>query len=255
SSPGLDRHQGTLLARELASVITPGGDVGSAAAVGARAVDGVHAVFGHHRIFMQRLAPKHADHDPTRAPVRTFGESIAVMEELEVGSSARPGEIRIDKVTSAEGEDSWQVFIPGGQGFDPGNVHSLLHTVSSVDSNPTPSAAMVTAAMRDAGVKKGERVVMVGHSHGGITARMLANYSRVRAEFDVELVITAGSPVDRHDIRPDTHVVSLEHTEDFVTGLDGVEWKSKPGMTRIERTLAESRDPEIAAGVGVHHSH
>lgn len=254
-SPGIDRRQGALFARALSRVIASGGDVGSGAAVAARAVDGVHAVFGHQRISMERIAPKHRDKDPARSPVRTFGASIAVMKELEVGSGTSPGEIRIDKVTSAEGEDSWQVFIPGGQGFDPGNVHSLLHTVSSVDSNPTPSAAMVTAALRDVGVKKGEPIVMVGHSHGGITASMLANDPRVRAEFDIPLVITAGSPVDRHDIRPDTHVVSFEHTEDFVTGLDGVDWQAKPGMTRVERTLAESQDSEIADGVGVHHSH
>src|SRR5699024_1388370 len=83
-SPGIDRREGALFARALSKVIASGGDVGSGAAVAARAVDGVHAVFGHQRISMQRIAPKHADHDPTRSPVRTFRESIAVMEELEV---------------------------------------------------------------------------------------------------------------------------------------------------------------------------
>lgn len=255
ASPGIDRAEGAALARALSGVIAPGGDVGDGAAAGARVVDAVHAGLGHQRITMERIAPKHDDGDPTRAPVRTFAESIAVMKELEIASGAQSGELRIDRVTSAEGEHSWQVFIPGGQGFDPRDVHALLHTVSSVDSNPTPSTAMVVSALREVGVKKGEPVVMVGHSHGGITGSMLANNPRVRAEFDIPLVITAGSPVDRHDIRPDTHVVSFEHTEDFVTGLDGVEWQAKPGMTRVDRTLGDSHDPQTAGGVGPVHSH
>lgn len=255
NSPGIDRAGGAALARALSGVIAPGGDVGDGAAVGARVVDAVHAGLGHRGIRMERIGPKHDDGDPTRAPVRTFADSIAVMKELEIASGAQSGELRIDRVTSAQGEHSWQVFIPGGQGFDPRDVHALLHTVSSVDSNPTPSTAMVVAALREVGVKKGEPVVMVGHSHGGITGSMLANDPRVRAEFDIPLVITAGSPIDRHDIRPDTHVVSFEHTEDFVTGLDGVEWQAKPGMTRVDRTLGESSDPETAAGVGPVHSH
>lgn len=252
---GLNRAEAAVFARALSAVIVPGGDVGDGAGAGAAVVRTIHAGLGHESIRIDRVEPKHADRIRDRSPVRSFEESIAVMEELEVASGASPGEVRVDRVTSAEGEHSWQVFIPGGQGFDPRNVHSLLHTVSSVDSQPTPSAAMVVSVLRTVGAQKGEPIVMVGHSHGGITASMLANDPRVRAEFDVPLVITAGSPVDRHDIRPDTHVVTLEHTEDFVTGLDGVSWQAKPGMTRVDRTLGESSDPGAAGGVGPIHSH
>ena len=114
---------------------------------------------------------------------------------------------------------------------------------------------MVAAALREVGAQKGEPIVLVGHSHGGITASNFANDPRLRAEFDVPLVIAAGSPVDLHDIRPDTHVVSFEHTEDVITGVDGVQRQLKPGMTRVERTLADSSDPEIAGGAGIFHSH
>lgn len=252
---GLDRAEGALLGRSLSGVVVPGGDVGQGAGVAAGFVAAVHRGLGHRRIRMEQIPPRGADLDPSRAPVRTFAGAVSVMEELAVDSGAAHGELRIDRITSPAGEDSWQVFIPGGQGLDPGNVHSLLHSVSAVDANPTPSMAMVAAALREVGARKGEPIVITGHSHGGITGSMFANDPRMRAEFDVPLVITAGSPVDRHEIRPDTHVVSIEHTEDFVPGLDGVERTAKPGMTRVERTLSESGDPAIAGGAGVFHTH
>ncbi len=255
ASAGLDREEGALLARSLAGVIAPGGDVSDGAGVAAGAVDALHARLGHRGVRMERVPPKHEDHDSTREPVRTFSGVVSVMAELDPGAGAETGELRIDKVTSPEGETSWQVFIPGGQGFDPRNVHSLLHTARSVDGRTTPSVAMVAAALREVGAQKGEPIVLAGHSHGGITASNFANNPRLRAEFDAPLVVTAGSPVDLHDIRPDTHVVSFEHTEDVIPGADGIQRRAKPGMTRVERTLADSQDPEIAAGSGVHHSH
>lgn len=254
-APGLGRDEGAVLARSLSGTVIPGGDVGQGAGLAALGVDALHGVLGHTDIRMERLAPKHDDTDPDRRPVRSVEGAVEVMTELDPGAGATYGELRIDRVTSEFGEHSWQVFIPGGQGFNPTDVHALLHTVRSVDSRPTPSTRMVADALRTVGARKGEPIIMTGHSHGGITASAFANDPRMRAEFDVPLVITAGSPVDRHEIRPDTHVVSLEHTEDVIPGLDGVAREAKPGMTRVERTLADSADPDIADGSGIYHAH
>ena len=253
--PGIDRTQGARLSRALAGLVIPGRDVGAAAGVTASGIDALHAGLGHRRVRVHELPPRGADGNPGRPPVRGFGEAISVMAELDVRNGAELGEIRIDRVTSEQGEHSWQVFIPGGQGLNLGNVHSLAHAPAAVGATPTASVAMVAAALRRVGARKGEPIMMVGHSHGGITASMFANNPRLRAEFDVPLVVAAGSPVDRHEIRPDTHVVSIEHTEDFVPGLDGVARQHKPGMTRVERSLADSGDPVIAAGRGVRHHH
>lgn len=248
--PGIDRQQGAALARALAGIVHPGGDVDDGARVISDAVGLTHWALGHQRIRMS--PPEHRSHEE---PVRTFADAVAVMEELEVDESTDPGMLRIDRITSAEGETAWQVFIPGGQGFDPTNVHALLHAPAAVASVPTPSVAMVAAALRDAGAVKGEPIVMIGHSHGGITGSLFASDPRLRAEFDVPLVVAAGSPVDRHEIRADTHVLSIEHTEDVITGADGVGHQTKPGLTRVERTLADSSDPATAAGSGIHHAH
>lgn len=252
-APGINRAEGAGLARSLARVLHPGSDaVGGAAADGARTIEAVQAGLGYRTIELEKLP---AEQVPGQRPVRSFSGSLAVMDELAIASGASPGEIRIDKVTSEAGTRSWQVFIPGGQGFDPAHAHSLLHTLSAVDGGATPSTAMILTALREVGAKKGEPIVMVGHSHGGITASALANNARVRAEFDIPMVLTAGSPLDRHELRPDTEIVALEHVEDFVPGLDGVELQARGGITTVSRALAASPNPEIAAGTGPAHGH
>lgn len=254
-SNGIDRREGAILANSLATWANPGDDVGEAAQLAGSTINLAHRLNGHGRVKTQQVAPPPKAETGPQRPNRSFADSLAVMEELAGDDDTDLGLVRIDRVTSPEGERAWQVYIPGGQGFDITDVHSLVNAPNAVEENLTPSAIMVTNAMQQAGVKKGEKVVMVGHSHGGITASKVANDPVVRSQFDIPLVVTAGSPVDRHNIRPDTQVVSIEHTEDFVPGLDGVAEGEKPGLTRVERTLADSNDAAIASGSGVHHTH
>lgn len=255
TAAGIDRAEAGELAQSLSGLVAPGGDVGDGAALLAGGVSDLHSLLGHQRIRLEPLAPREQDLDRYRSPVRSFADSLAVMEELDPGNGANHGELRIDRVTAPGGERSWQVFIPGGQGFNPTSVHSLLHAASAVDAQITPSAVMVAQALREVGAVKGEPIVITGHSHGGITGSLIANDSRLRAEFDVPLVIAAGSPIDRHEIRPDTHIISFEHIEDPIPGADGITRQLKPGLTRVERTLAESADPRLRNGQGIFHSH
>lgn len=253
-SNGINRQEGALLARSMTNVLNPGDDVSDGAMVVGSMVNQGHVRSGHHGVEIERVG-KPAKAKESSHPNRSMADSLAVMEELAGDEDTDLGLIRIDRITDTNGERAWQVYIPGGQGFDLSDVHSLLNSPNTVNAKVTPSAIMVTAAMKQAGVKKGENVVMVGHSHGGITASKLANDSQVRQHFDIPLVVAAGSPIDQHKIRSDTHVISLEHTEDFVPGLDGVAQGHKPGLTRVERTLTDSHDPKIAQGKGIHHTH
>ncbi|HLS02450.1 MAG TPA: hypothetical protein VK054_10810, partial [Beutenbergiaceae bacterium] len=254
-SNGINREEGALLANSLATLANPGDDVGEAAQLAGSVINLAHRFNGHGQVKTHQVAPPPKADTGPQQPNRSFATSLAVMEELAGDDDTDLGLVRIDRVTSPEGERAWQVYIPGGQGFDITDVHSLVNAPNAVEEHLTPSAIMVTNVMQQAGVKKGENVVMVGHSHGGITASKVANDPVVRSQFDIPLVVTAGSPVDRHNIRPDTQVVSIEHTEDFVPGLDGVDEGETPGLTRVERTLADSHDAQTASGSGVHHTH
>lgn len=61
---------------------------------------------------------------------------------------------------------------------------------------------MVQEAMKQAGIKSNEPVALIGHSQGGIVAATIA--SDLKDDYDIEHVVTAGSPVANHPI-PEKH--------------------------------------------------
>src|SRR5699024_2277526 len=156
-------------ATSLSAIITAGGSIKDGAKEITRAMSVVHGISGHKGVKIERIPPKHADADRDRKPVRTFEEAIGVMEELDPGQGADYGEISIDKIITDDGQTSWQVFLPGAQALNPENVHSLLNSPTAVDTELTPSMEMVAQALREVGATKGQPIVMVGHSHGGVT--------------------------------------------------------------------------------------
>ncbi|MSO37272.1 MAG: hypothetical protein EXQ69_03360 [Acidimicrobiia bacterium] len=76
----------------------------------------------------------------------------------------------------------------------------------------------ITKAVTAAGVKEGDGLMMIGHSQGGIAARNLAADSDFTHRYNVEGVVTAGSPVRNGYavVDPDTHTVSLANAWDPV---------------------------------------
>ena len=79
--------------------------------------------------------------------------------------------------------------------------------------------ASVAEAMERAGIGPDEPVAMIGHSQGGIVAATLA--SDLKDAYDIEHVVTAGSPVANHPIPESTWVTSVEMDDELVAALDG----------------------------------
>lgn len=76
-------------------------------------------------------------------------------------------------------------------------------------------------AMREAGVRPGEPVLLVGFSQGGITAASLASDPEIRRDVSVRGVFTAGSPISEFALPDDVATLSLENETDPVPLLDG----------------------------------
>jgi pimeloyl-ACP methyl ester carboxylesterase len=82
-------------------------------------------------------------------------------------------------------------------------------------------SAGVVEAMRDAGLS-GERVMLVGHSQGGMVAADIASDPALATEFGIGHVVTAGSPTAQVAELPDgTVALHLENRGDVVPLLDG----------------------------------
>ncbi|AXJ09236.1 hypothetical protein [Arthrobacter sp. PM3] len=136
---------------------------------------------------------------------------------------AQGGRIEVIEVEGAR-RPAWVVIIPGTQldgppdgtnPFDPAGVAEAL----GYDSSATSAA--IREALRQAGASAGDQLVAVGYSQGGIHAMNLSRDRAVLAPYDLEFVLTAGSPVG--GITPEQGVRSLhlEHEQDWVPGADG----------------------------------
>lgn len=155
-----------------------------------------------------------------------------------------PGTVRIDQVVGSDGEVSWLVLIPGTQSdlvgehpFDwAGNPGAMI-------GDMTGATATVVQAMRMAGIRPGQPVMLAGHSQGGMVALNAAN--AVAEEYDVSGVVTVGAPVGLLDAPEGTEVLSLEHVEDPTSGLDNAANPVGENWTTVERPLTMSSDPDV----------
>lgn len=137
-----------------------------------------------------------------------------------------PGTIRVDRMVAPDGTVAWQVYVPPTQGHpiddfggpSPTDWASNLQTFNREDS---AAIAGVVAAMRIAGVRSGEPVLMAGHSQGGLVAAEMASRPEIQAQFSIESVVTIGSPVARVDLDDSVVALHLEHSDDPVSGVDG----------------------------------
>lgn len=124
------------------------------------------------------------------------------------------------------------VYIPGTKKWSPvaganpldltSNVHAMATAgvASASGATSTELAASeraVLASLRMANVGTGDKVLLVGHSQGGIIAANIASKAHA---FQIAGIVTFGSPIAEARVLPGTEVLSIEHTNDPVPMLD-----------------------------------
>lgn len=181
------------------------------------------------------------------------GGLLRALDALMPVSGGRPGTIEVRRTEHPDGRRSWVVVVPGTQRQVPGSANPLDNTtnVEALVGLPTDVEVGVARAMEQAGIARGEEVALVGHSQGGMTAMRLAADPLFARRFAVVAVLTAGSPVGGMPAPPRALVLSLEHLEDAVVGLDGR--PNRPGRRRttVVRSLAggeRGRRKEVGPG-------
>jgi len=147
-----------------------------------------------------------------------------------VESLGQDGRVRVVEIPVADGSTTWVLQVPGThspglQGWFrggeipmdwPANVSLMLRATSA--SKVAAAKALEQAQAGRAGPR--DRVVIVGHSQGGIVAAALASDPAFTRGRRVTNVITAGSPVDAFPVPDSTAVLSLQHATDAVPMLD-----------------------------------
>ncbi|MET0929417.1 MAG: hypothetical protein ABWX74_07855 [Aeromicrobium sp.] len=173
--------------------------------------------------------------DPSNAVQTIFDQQDLVGND--------PGQVQVIRVDHGTDPPTWIVQIPGTQDWSPTRTDNPVDLTSNITMMAMPDQTViekqVAAAMTAAGIQPGEDIMMTGHSQGGITAASMASDPSLREDFDITSVVTGGSPIGRFDIPDDVSVLSLEHEQDAVPKLDGVDNPDQPNWTTVTRELTD----------------
>jgi hypothetical protein len=113
-------------------------------------------------------------------------------------------------------------YLPGmrslevGAGSEPFDLAASVQQLADPDSATSQKA--VEEALRAAGVKPNDELVVAGYSQGGMVAGGLAAGS---GEFNVTAIVTLGAPIAQLDLPAETAVMAIEHSNDVIPALSG----------------------------------
>jgi hypothetical protein len=102
-------------------------------------------------------------------------------------------------------------------------VSDLGTNLRALADRPSVFERGVLQALRQAGVRPGEPIMLVGHSQGGMVAARLAGRLRGEAGLTVTHLVTAGSPIGLAPVPGSVTVLSLQNAGDLVPELDGAD--------------------------------
>lgn len=175
------------------------------------------------------------------------------------GPTSGGSRVRVAGVPRSDGTWTWVVDVPGTQTFDPRageNPWDLTSNVLLSSGRQSLTTRAVSRALSDArrrtGASGGGRVMLTGHSQGGLTAAALAADPGFRQRHAVTHLVTSGAPIANLDVPGEVSVLSLEHTEDIVPGLEGADNPDRESWITVRRDVADGLGPD-GRSTAAHH--
>ena len=182
-------------------------------------------------------------------PIVLDASPSGLLERVRVIDERGTGYIEVIEVDN-DGRRAYVVVIPGTQLHAPPggtNPFDLSGIVEGVGDNSESVNKAVRDALQAAGARRGDPVVGVGYSQGGIHAMNLAASEDFISEYNLKYVLTAGSPVAHIASKPDVTSLHLEHRTDWVPGADGAPNRD----TRNQVTVTMTNDLYVQTGEDV----
>lgn len=198
-------------------------------------------------LYEQRAGQPHLA-EPYESPAP--GNLAEAMRTLDLAAD-QEDHFRLERIGSGA-QSAYNVYLPGTKAFDgpfePGTpgvpdfleesglVQNMGTNLAGVGAAENAYVDSVYAALRDAGVPRDAPINLMGHSQGGIVAARLAERMSTGGhedDYNVQAVVTAGSPVDHVDLPDDVHMVSLVNEYDIVPRLDGEAYEDTSNHTTI----------------------
>ncbi|HSU03164.1 MAG TPA: hypothetical protein VLK03_11480 [Nocardioides sp.] len=150
----------------------------------------------------------------------------------------RHGAIQIQRIVE-NGQERFIVYIPGTDDMGPipqdgehaRDMETNYQLIGGMDS---AYGQGIQQAMIDAGLE-GKDVMLVGHSQGGMVSTSLAADPDFNQRFNVQHVVTAGSPTAQvPDLPSGTSAIHFENRGDAVPLLDGEDNPAEPNRTTVK---------------------
>lgn len=182
--------------------------------------------------------------DPTMAQSHAPGSLADLMRslndtnEIDQDDPTRHGAIQIQRIMQ-NGQERFIVYIPGTDDMSPvpqdgehaRDMETNYQLIGGLDS---AYGRGIQQAMLDAGLE-GKDVMLVGHSQGGMVSTSLAADPEFTQHFNVQHVVTAGSPTAQvPDLPAGTSAIHFENRGDAVPLLDGEDNPDQPNRTTVK---------------------
>lgn len=164
-----------------------------------------------------------------------------------------PGTISIQRFEKPDGSVSWAVEIPGTQspalnGTNPMDVGTDLGLAAALPESMTPA---VIEAMRLAGIREDDPVMLAGHSQGGMVATSVA--TALAGTYRIAAVMTAGSPdIPRGPMPPGVQVLHLRDAGDIAPQSDGRPDRGTPNVRIVTGEATTAGAPPVRNLVEAH---
>jgi hypothetical protein len=172
-------------------------------------------------------------------PPRSLSDLMAALALRDRG---RDGEIDVRILAGADGRRRVVVDIPGTKDWSIArtstDVVGVAGNLRAIDGSATSYEAGVLEAMRRAGVRPDDDVMLVGHSLGGMVAVTAARDAVRSGAFRVTHVVTAGAPIGKFvgQLPRSVQVLALENRHDVVPHLDGTDNPDRVNVTTVSFT-------------------
>jgi hypothetical protein len=149
-------------------------------------------------------------------------------------------QVKVERYAMPDGSNHFVVYAKGTQSVSYGGKEPWdMKSNKELYSGETSASYQATMdALKEAGAEEGDRVDVFAHSQAGMIAAHLA----MGSEYDVQVEVTAGSPVEP-TLGEDQLLVQLRHTDDLVSSLAG---GGSPGGTGAPDSFTAERvgDPD-----------
>lgn len=161
-------------------------------------------------------------------------------------------QIAVEKYSFADGRTKFVAYLKGTQsvgwgGKEPWDSKSNVQLYTGQRS---ASYQSTIEALQAAGAQPGDEVDVVAHSQSGMVAAHLS----MESEFDVQVQITAGSPVEP-TLDDDQTIIQVRHSDDPVSGLAGGGSPEGTGSDDSVTLLAEGTPLDTVGDLAVDAHH